>query len=158
MDNENRLTAIYTAPKAGDPMVGRSIVMLREGVGIEDDRYGTKSGFYSQTKRPVIRHLTIISRDEILAQNKLHGTQFTIAQTRRNFLISHPTISLYDLIGREFSIAGVILFGVEICTPCNRPSTLCGQMGFEKVFKGMGGIRVEVRSSGLVELSNRLEF
>lgn len=134
---------IFTAAGAGAPMVARPSVEVGKGVGIIDDRYGgLGSGVWFKVKRPVIRHLSLIQSEFI------EGSGFAPEETRRNLLTQG--VELNPLVGEEFLIGEIRVRGVELCTPCNRPSQLADKKGFADIFHEKGGLRVEVLTNGTI--------
>jgi MOSC domain-containing protein YiiM len=55
---------------------------------------------------------------------------------------------LNSLVGIEFAIGQVWVRGMELCTPCLRPSVLSGKPEFNSAFDGIGGLRVRVLTDG----------
>jgi len=64
---------------------------------------------------------------------------------RRNLLVSG--VDLNDLIGTEFELQGIRLFGVEECSPCYWMNTAIGP-GAEDWLRGRGGMRCRILTSG----------
>lgn len=151
--DENLIVAIYIADSAGARMKGRTKVNLLKGKGIEGDRYANGTGAWSKAG-DVIRHVTIISGEEIRAANRAHKTTFAIWDIRRNIVVSD--FDVYQLIDNNFRIGDVELRGVAVCDPCDRPSKLSHKPGFKEVFENGGGIRAEVLSSGIIQVGSRL--
>ncbi len=65
-------------------------------------------------------------------------------------------MDLKSLLGREFQLGEARMRGVEVCTPCPRPSAISKKPGFKEVFEGRGGIRAEVLQTGRVGLCDEL--
>jgi MOSC domain-containing protein YiiM len=131
-----------------------------QGVGLEGDRYATGDGFWQTVKNPrvAIRHVSLISRNNILKANAELGTAIEASDTRRQLLID-ADIDLRTLIKQEFSIGKVPMRGTEECEPCNRPSELSGKPGFETLKEiGGGGLRAEILSSGEIREGDALSL
>jgi MOSC domain-containing protein YiiM len=60
------------------------------------------------------------------------------------------------LVGKEFSIGNSRVRGIELCTPCERPSKLSGKSDFKKAFKNRGGLRVEILKTGKITLGDAI--
>lgn len=140
--------SIYLARAQGElPVnVGRAIAI--DGQGLAGDRYATGNGYYSNSTKKKIRHVALIGSEAIERANSKLEQPFSEAETRRNIVTRD--INLNDLIGQEFTIGGVLLRGNEPCDPCRRPDVLSGKRDFAAAFAGIGGLRAEVLSSGLI--------
>lgn len=134
---------------------------LLAGQGLEGDRYATGQGAYSGTQPPKIRHLSLITEEGIATANEWQQAAglpvFSMAQTRRNVLLRGlSALSLNALVGQRFWVGEVECFGIELCTPCPRPSELSDQPGFQEAFEGRGGLRAQVVGSGWLRLGDAL--
>ena len=156
-----QISALYWCDTAGQAMRQADLLRVIANQGIEGDRYTTGQGAYSDTQPPKIRHLSLITEDGIFTANEWQEAAglpaFTMAQTRRNVLLrglSAPDLN--GLVGHRFWVGEVECFGVELCTPCPRPSQLSQQPGFQEAFEGRGGLRAQVLSSGWLRLGDAL--
>lgn len=155
------ISALYWCDTAGQPMRQADPLRVIAGQGIEGDRYATGQGAYSDTQPPKMRHLSLITEDGIATANEWQEAAglpaFTMAQTRRNVLLrglSAPDLNA--LVGQRFWVGEVECYGLELCTPCPRPSQLSAQPGFQEAFEGRGGLRAQVLSSGWLRLGDAL--
>lgn len=153
--SENHVVAIYIAEKDAAPMKGKTKVKLIKGLGIEGDRYANGTGAWSNVG-DVIRHVTIISGEEIRAANRKYNTKFAVWDIRRNLVVSD--FDVYQLIDNVFHIGDVSFRGVAVCTPCDRPSKISKKPGVKEAFANGGGIRAEVLTSGEIKVGARLIF
>ena len=64
-------------------------------------------------------------------------------------------VRLNDLIGREFSLDGVKLFGREECRPCYWMDQAFAP-GAEALLKGRGGLRAAVVSTGRIRVGGKV--
>lgn len=154
------IAAIYIAPRAGEPMMPATTAKILQS-GIEGDRYTNYLGAYSNTRPEKIRHISLISQSGIaLANENLTSngqSPFTEIQTRRNIALSGISPSeLNELVGCEFQLGEIILKGVELCTPCERPAHLSNKSNFVGAFEGLGGLRAEVIKTGILSLGDVL--
>lgn len=67
---------------------------------------------------------------------------------RRNVITEG--VALDRLIGEEFSVQGVVFFGVEQCRPCHWMDRAL-QAGAEAWMKGRGGLRARIVTNGVLK-------
>jgi hypothetical protein len=156
-----KVTGLFWCPAAGDPMRAAASLEVQAGRGIVGDRYALGVGAYSNTLPPKIRHLTFITQDGIdtaAAWQQAAGLPvFDVLQTRRNVLLSGMSArALNDLVGQRFRVGSLLCEGIELATPCDRPSALASIDGFQEAFDGRGGIRVRVLQGGLIRRGDLL--
>jgi MOSC domain-containing protein YiiM len=159
-----KITALYVAKDKGEPMQYHSMVKAIAGVGLEGDgfldRYAAGKGAFSNAKQEKVRHVTIISQDDIDFANIGLEVPFQPHDTRRNIVIEG--LSAERLLGRRFEIGTVALEGTSICDPCKRPDLLSGKVGFMDVFQGergeLAGIRAAILSTGVLTVGNEIFY
>lgn len=156
-----RVTAIFWTPNAGEAMRSADRVTVITGVGIQGDRYARGVGAYSGTRAEEIRHITFITQDGIDTARQWQEAAglpaFDAAATRRNIVLSDMSAeALNQTVGQRFRVGDVECLGVELATPCGRPSQLTQQSGFQEAFEGRGGLRAEVLCGGTVKISDTL--
>jgi len=159
--SEARATAFYWCADAGAPMIAASQLQVEAGSGIVGDRYALGLGAYSATEPDKPRHLTLITQDGINTANAWQLAAgldpFPAELTRRNVVMEGMTASeLNRWVGRRFRLGALLCEGVELATPCERPSALSGIDGFPEAFDGRGGLRVRVLEGGTLHRGDRL--
>lgn len=158
---EGQVTGLYWCAGAGDAMQMADRLRVIAGMGLEGDRYATGLGAYSATQPPKIRHLSLITEEGIETANDWQMAAglpaFSMAQTRRNVLLGGISAqALNDLVGQRFWVGNIQCRGIELCTPCPRPSLLSQQDGFQEAFEGRGGLRAEVLLGGELAIGDAL--
>ena len=145
-----RLVGIYTAETGGKPMDAHDEVRALAGVGLEGDRYATKTGEFSAREGDG-REVTLIAREAIAAAN----TDVTIGEneTRRNLVTEG--IDLDALIGRQFSVGEVVMVGVRDCPPCAYLEKLT-RPGVRAALMGGGGLRADIVSDGVIRVGDEI--
>lgn len=153
--------AIFISPNKGEPMQKVDSIAAFAGLGLEGDRYATRTGAFS-TKPNVApripdtdRQVSLISRKGISEANAVleaDGKEpYSEEQTRRNIVVNLDPDELNDLVGKQFKIGDVVLEGVELCDPCDRPKSLAGsQSDFKGAFENKGGLRARVVNNGTI--------
>ena len=89
--------------------------------------------------------------DELCAALKMHDC--SPAAARRN-VISRG-VELNDLIGREFEVQGVFLYGMEECRPCYWMDRAFAP-GAHEFLTGRGGLRAKILSDGALRSTAHL--
>lgn len=156
------IQAIYIAATAGAPMQSLSKAKITP-TGIKGDRYTNGKGAYSDTTPSKIRHLSLITESGIAIANEwlIAGEEptFDASQTRRNIVIGNMSADdLNLLVGKTFALGALILKGVELCTPCQRPAQLLGKTNFIDAFEGRGGLRAEIMNVGEISVGDVLSL
>lgn len=129
------LLAIHIAPAASAPMVELDAARLVEGVGIEGDRYATGLGTYSHKPAPD-RQVTLIEMETLDALARDHRIDLPPQETRRN--LTTAGVPLNHLVGREFRIGDVVLFGGRLNVPCQYLDDLLGKKVFKPLINRSG--------------------
>lgn len=143
---------IYICPEAGLPQQSCQKIELVAGNGIVGDRN------YGLSKWPG-QNLTLIEVEEVESFIREQNIENDLSITRRNILTRG--VRLNELVGKEFNIGDVTLRGVELCEPCSslgaglESSTLSSKLVIER-FLHRGGLRVDVLTSGVIELGEKI--
>ncbi len=153
------VAGLFTCAYAGEPMQRVPEVTIKAGQGIAGDRYALGRGAYSPQLPLKIRHITFITRDGVEVANEWQEASglpaFSVEQTRRNVLLDGVSANdLNNLVGREFRVGDLKFVGVELATPCHRPSELSGLEGFVDAFERRGGLRAEACSDGVLRVGD----
>ena len=119
-----RVEAIHIAPAREAPMVGVERVRAIAGVGLEGDRYATKSGTWSPDPR-VDRHITLIEAEVVEDLAATDGIHLAPGETRRN--VTTRGIRLNDLVGRRFRVGDALCEGTRLCEPCQHLTDALGK-------------------------------
>ncbi len=155
------VSALFTCADAGEPMQRLDSLEIRSGVGVVGDRYALGIGAYSRQVPVKVRHITFITQDGIDVASDWQEASglaaFTAQQTRRNVLLGGMSADeLNRLVGCRFSVGGLTFVGLELATPCHRPSELSGVEGFVDAFEGRGGLRAQACSDGTLHVGDQL--
>ena len=118
------VVAIHVASGSGEPMAGRDRVRAIAGVGLEGDRYATRTGHWSPDPR-VDRDVTLIEAEVIEDLEASEGIVLGPGESRRN--VTTRGIRLNDLVGRRFRVGDAICEGTRLCEPCQYLTDLLGK-------------------------------
>lgn len=129
------LLAIHIAPAASAPMVALDAARLIADVGIEGDRYATGLGTYSHKPAPD-RQVTLIEMETLDALARDHRIELPPHETRRN--LTTAGVPLNHLVGREFRVGDVVLYGGRLNVPCQYLEDLLGKKVFKPLINRSG--------------------
>ena len=131
-------------------MVPVERVRALAGIGLEGDRYATRTGHYSADEK-VDRQITLIAAEEIERLADLFDIALGPGATRRN--VTTRGIDLNALVGRRFRIAGVECEGTRLCEPCLYLTSLVGEPILEPLVH-RGGLRARILTDGEIAVGD----
>jgi MOSC domain-containing protein YiiM len=143
---QGQLLHIHIAPAASAPMRRLEQASLVAGVGIDGDRYATRTGTYS-AKHHIDRQVTLIEAETLEALARDHGVELAPGEHRRN--LTTRGVPLNHLVGRYFRVGDCVLYGGRLNVPCLYLEELVGK----KVFKPLinrSGLNCRILVGGLV--------
>lgn len=143
---QGQLLHIHIAPAAGALMRRLEHAALVAGVGIEGDRYASRTGTYS-AKHHIDRQITLIEAETLEALARDHDIELAPGEHRRN--LTTQGVPLNHLVGRYFHVGGCVLFGGRLNVPCRYLEQLVGK----KVFKPLinrSGLNCRILVGGVV--------
>jgi MOSC domain-containing protein YiiM len=139
-----RVEAIHIATAIGAPMVSLDRVRAEAGVGLEGDRYASRSGHRSDGK-DADRDLTLIEAEVIEDLAATDGIVLAPGETRRN--VTTRGIRLNDLVGRRFRVGDVECEGIRLCEPCQYLNDSIGKP-ILRPLAHRAGLRAKIRKGG----------
>ena len=148
-----RVEAIHIAPAGEAPMVAVERVRAIAGVGLEGDRYASKTGTWSPDPR-VDRDITLIEAEVIEDLAASDGITLAPGETRRN--ITTRGIRLNDLVGRRFRVSGVLCEATRLCEPCQHLTDQLGQP-ILRPLTHRAGLRARIVEGGEIEIGGEVE-
>lgn len=149
--NPGRIDSIHLAAAAEAPMRGVPEASAIAGVGLEGDRYATRTGSFSAKPKPG-RQLTLIEAEAIEALERELGLALEPGATRRNLVTRG--VALNHLVGREFTVGGVRLRGCELCEPCGDLARMTGKPQILPGLVHRGGLRAEILDGGVIRVGD----
>ena len=126
---------------------------LVPGIGVEGDRYATRSGTYSN-RHSVDREVTLIEFETLEALARDHGIELAPQEHRRN--LTTRGVPLNHLVGRYFKVGDCVLHGERLNLPCLYLEDLLGK----KVFKPLinrSGLNCRIEQGGTIRLGATIE-
>jgi MOSC domain-containing protein YiiM len=151
------VVAIYVAAAAGAPMQERHSAQAVPGRGLEGDRYFDSAGAFSGRAAPgrEVTEVTLIEDEVIEHLRQDFDLEVSAPDSRRNIVTR--SVSLNDLVGRDFSVGEVRLRGAGLCEPC---VSLVKSPRNKHLLRGLvhrGGLRAQIRSEGVIEVGARVD-
>ena len=141
---------ICIANKSGLSMQEKSLIDVIANKGILDDRY-----FLDNINDQDVQ-ITLIESENIDYYNKISETNIPYIDFRRNIITKN--IELNNLVGKNFNIGNVKLFGHRLCDPCKYLQDMIGDQKLVKKLINRGGLRCEALSSGKISLNDPIEI
>ena len=144
------VVSIHIADKAEAPM--RSVARVRAipGKGLEGDRYFHESGTYSDRPSSA-REITLIESEAIEAMARDNQITIPPGASRRN--VTTRGAPLNHLVGQEFEVGHVRLFGIKLCEPCSHLEGLT-QKGIIAGLVHRGGLRAQILTEGDIRVGD----
>jgi MOSC domain-containing protein YiiM len=140
------ILSIQIAPNASDGLTGLREVKAVAGLGLEGDRYYTRTGTYSD-KHDESREATFIESEALEALERDYHIELTGPGSRRN--ITTRGVALNHLVGRQFRVGEAVFRGIRLCEPCSHMEETSGT----KARRGLihrGGLRAQIVKSGRI--------
>ncbi len=147
------ILSIQIAPNASERLTSLQQINAVAGMGLEGDRYYTRSGTYSN-KHDESREATFIEAEALEALTKDYRLELSGAESRRNF--TTRGVALNHLVGRQFKAGEAVFRGIRLCEPCTHLEEASGKT----VRKGLihrGGLRAQIVKSGLICVGDEVE-
>ncbi len=138
--------SIQIAANAADPLTSLQEVNALAGMGLEGDRYFTRTGTYS-VKHDASRELTLIEAEALEALAGDYHVELTGPESRRN--ITTRGVALNHLVGKEFAVGEVLLRGIRLCEPCTHMEQVSGKQARSGLVH-RGGLRAQILRSGRI--------
>jgi MOSC domain-containing protein YiiM len=149
---EGTLLSIHIAEAASVEMETLEEAELVAGVGITGDRYATAKGTYSD--RPhADRQVTLIEEETLVALKRDHGIDLAPEETRRNLVVRE--VPLNHLVGRQFRVGSVLLYGGRLNVPCAYLDELLGKLLFGPL-TNRSGLNCRIIEGGVIRPGDRI--
>lgn len=116
------------------------------GMGLEGDRYYTRTGTYSKV-HDESREVTFIEAEALEALARDYHVELTGAESRRN--ITTGGVALNHLVGKEIRVGEAVFRGIRLCEPCTHLEGVSGKQA-RKGLIHRGGLRAQIVRSGRI--------
>jgi len=141
---EHRVFGRRREDLSGSDLLAMERVKVVANSGIEGDRFFRYRPDYNG-------HVTFFSREVWDDVSKILDIPDSMGPelTRRNVIVSG--VDLKALYGVGFALQDIRFFGTGHCSPCPAMNRAIGESAF-KALRGRGGLRAQVKSSGLLKV------
>lgn len=150
-----KISAIFTAPVAGEALQSVKEAVLEPGRGLVGDRHFQRQWAFSEMlKDNGDREITLIEDEEIQWFNRQEGLKLSQGEFRRNIVTRD--IRLNDLAGCRFHVGEALLEGIRLCEPCSHLAKFLGP----KVIKGMthrAGLRARILTGATIRPGDEIK-
>ncbi|MCO4782935.1 MAG: MOSC domain-containing protein [Candidatus Cloacimonetes bacterium] len=117
--------------------------------GIIGDRY------YKETEDNEAA-ITFIEQEALDAIQIDYGVTLSAAESRRTILTRG--VALNHLVGKVFYVGEVQCEGFELAEPCSHLEKLTNKKNLIKSLRHRGGLRARIKSSGTIEVGQKITF
>jgi MOSC domain-containing protein YiiM len=147
------VSAIFVASNSAGDMVSISEVRAFADRGLEGDR------FFRDSWNAVSRSDKAVSliEDEVLqlAAKEL-GRESIANLTRRNIVTRG--VPLIELLGREFTLGGVLMRGIRLFEPCGHLVKVTKLPGIFKALEHRSGLKAAILSDGVIRIGDPISL
>jgi MOSC domain-containing protein YiiM len=148
------IESIFVAAEKGSPPVEVHEIQVVARSGIVGDRHFNKH-------RVPGENMTLIEAEEVERFNTAYGQSIEASSTRRNIVTR--SVRLNELVGQQFKIGDVVLYGVELCEPCSKFGKALASSDMEskdviKAWIHKAGLRVDVQVGGIIRMGMNLKI
>lgn len=150
------VASIYVAASSAEPMRPRQRVRALPQRGLDGDRYFNRSGSEARASRTgrTPSEVTLIEAEVIEHLQRDLGIDVHATDSRRNIVTQG--VALNALVGSEFRIGNVRLFGTELCEPC---VSLVKARENKHLLRGLahrGGLCAQILSPGTITVGDSI--
>ena len=146
------LAAIFTSAASRQPIVSHDSIEVIANVGLADDRYATRKGFYSGMSE-WDAHVTLIQQEPFDLLAAEHGIILEPKELRRNLVTRG--VNLLSLIGREFRVGEqVVLRTRKAWPPCAHIVKFSGRTEIFQYISKHCGIGADVLVGGTIRVGD----
>jgi MOSC domain-containing protein YiiM len=147
-----RVESIHLAAAFGERMWSVDRVRAIAGVGLEGDRYASRTGHWSPNTK-VDRDVTLIAAEEIERLATESGIELAPGESRRN--VTTRGIDVNALVGRRFRIGDVLCLGTRLCEPCQYLTDLLGKPILAPLVH-RAGLRARILANGGMSVGDEI--
>jgi hypothetical protein len=148
------VVGIYVTDVKTTPMRSVRVAKAIPGKGLEGDRYAAGAGtFTPRSDRLRGYDITLIESEVLDGLRLADGAGLSPEESRRNVVTRG--IDLNALVGREFHIGSVRVFGQRLCEPCVHLQRLT-HPGVVEQLAHRGGLRADLLTGGEIRVGDRV--
>jgi MOSC domain-containing protein YiiM len=148
----SKVAGIFITAEPGAKLTSVSSIRAIPGKGVEGDRNFKNAGTLSN-KSGNDRDVTLIEAEALEALARDYGIELGAHESRRNLLTRG--VALNHLVGQEFSVGGVRLFGTQLCEPCGHLEKLT-RKGVRAGLIHRGGLCARILTEGDINVGDEI--
>lgn len=155
---QGTVEGIYIAERSGEPMRSVSEVTGEAGRGLLGDRHCRPASGPPLTpscgvtpRHYEVQNLSLVEAEVLDLLRDEHGIELSGAETRRNVLTRG--VRLNELVGRRFTLGGLLCEGVELCEPCVSIQKRTGKPVLKPLVH-RGGLYARIITSGMMRVGD----
>ena len=126
---------------------------LTAGVGLDGDRYASRSGTFS-ARHHVDRQVTLIEAETLAALARDRGIELRPDEHRRN--LTTVGVPLGHLVGAYFRVGGCVLYGGRLNVPCKHLEGLVGKAVMRPLLN-RSGLNARIVVGGTIRTGDAIE-
>jgi len=146
---QGKIVSIHIAAQPGGELLPLPAAELVAGRGIVGDRY-------FDDVPDNLAAVTLVEAEVVEEISAVLGMRIEAHVTRRNIVTRG--ITLNDYVGRELTIGGAVIEGIELCEPCGTlGEALAGALSTRELVRAFvhrGGLRGRIVASGTVKVDD----
>lgn len=146
------VVALYIARQPSGPMESMSAVRAFADRGLEGDRFFRES--WSAARRPD-KAVSLIEEETLQAAAKELGCDMFADKSRRNILTRG--VALIDLLGRDFTVGGVLMRGIRLFEPCGHLEKVSKVRGIFRALEHRSGLKAALLSDGVIQVGDPVD-
>lgn len=146
-----RVHSIHVAQRGSGAIESPGEVRAIAGQGLDGDRYCNDTGYYSGDSQWDCS-VTLVALEAIEAANRDYGLGLSPGDVRRNIVTSG--VPLDDLVGKRFTVGGVVLEGIKPWPPCTHLRDLLGKPRLLEALAHRAGLGAEIVTGGTMKVGD----
>ncbi|MGH7872744.1 MAG: MOSC domain-containing protein [Candidatus Binatia bacterium] len=146
---QGSVAAIFVAPRSMSEMVPVPEVRAFADRGLEGDRFFRES--WNAVKR-ADKAVSLIEDEVLQAAAKELAMDSIGVLTRRNIVTRG--VPLIELLGREFTVGGVLMRGIRLFQPCGHLVKVTKLPAIFKALEHRSGLKAAILSDGAIRISD----
>jgi MOSC domain-containing protein YiiM len=143
------VVCLFIAPEPSAPMRSVNEVRAFADRGLEGDRFFRPS--WSAANRPD-KAVSLIEEETLQTAAEELGCEMFADKSRRNILTRG--VALIDLLGRPFTVGGVLMRGIRLFEPCGHLEKVSEVRGVFRALAHRSGLKAAILRDGVIRVGD----